>query len=514
MLPFLAATIEEFAAIRSLFARSGYSEANVCARTGVERIEDVETLLEGRAGNPNVADALDVLIRLFIDCLPVPIPAVDTLLAGDGLEALKRLSLLAEHPRQPGHYAASVRLYPTHGLYIASDLETDAPGLAQPEELGQPDHVFSAITSLTGTFLSQLPTSPCERFLELCGGTGIAALLAARTARESWTADITERATHFATFNARLNDLPNVKVAQGDLYEPVRGLTFDRIVAHPPYVPATETRFLYRDGGQDGEEIIRRILHGLPDYLEPGGSFYLTCVATDRREGPLEERFRRMLGHSENEFDLLLVVHYEMPPPEYYGRLAAAGRIPYTAAEERTEQFRELGAERVVYCSMVLRRQTAERAPFTLRRERGVNAANREAEWLIRWWTRAIEEKDLLERLLDSRARLLPHGRLEVIHRVEDGEWRVESSRMRVGYPFVRTIDLSLNAAMLLTLFDGERTGREIFDRLQSSGALPQEATPEGFAEFIRELVTEGVLALEETGEPEQMPGSATVASI
>src|SRR5690606_36116914 len=132
----------------------------------------------------------------------------------------------------------TVRLYPTEGLYIISDLDPEAPGAAELDELEPLVHVFSAITSLTGSYMKQLPDTPCERFLELCGGTGIAALVVARFAGHAWTADITARSTAFAAFNAQLNGLSNVSAVQGDLYEPVRGMTFDRIVAHPPYVPA------------------------------------------------------------------------------------------------------------------------------------------------------------------------------------------------------------------------------------------------------------------------------------
>jgi methylase of polypeptide subunit release factors len=35
-----------------------------------------------------------------------------------------------------------------------------------------------------------------------------------------------------------LNDVSNVTVLQGDLYDPVQGQRFDRITIHPPYVPA------------------------------------------------------------------------------------------------------------------------------------------------------------------------------------------------------------------------------------------------------------------------------------
>lgn len=506
MLPFREGSDADFAAVRELLTTADYSTAAVCTRTGVQQMEAVRTVAEGRSIGIELRDALDVLIRLFIDGVAVPVATVESLLPAPGAGALRELQLLDRHPRVPDSYAASVRLYPVDGLYIVSDLEIEAPGLKEPEELEPPDHVFSAITALTATFLRQLPDSRCERFLELCAGTGIAALAAARGAGHAWAADITERSTLFAQFNARLNGLANVTAVQGDLYEPVKGLTFDRIVAHPPYVPATETRMVYRDGGEDGEEVIRRILAELPDYLERGGHFYLTCAASDRAGAPLEQRIRTMIGAAEAEFDLLLVTHYLMSPGEYYGRLAASGRISFALAEERTILFRELKAERIVYCSLVLQRHTSERPSFTVRRERMEAALNAEAEWLLRWNTRLAEE-DVTPMLLESRPRLLPQSRLQVTHRVENGEWKVHESKVMVEYPFVRTVELSLNAAMLLTLCDGEHTLREILQRIQQAGAISPEVPVESFAEFIRELVTEGVLGI--GGEPQPVAAVA-----
>src|SRR5207247_2324413 len=75
--------------------------------------------------------------------------------------------------------------------------------------------------------------SPVADALDLCAGTGIAALVLSRHVERVVAADITPRAAHFARFNALLNSRPNVEIAVGDLYDPVAGRTFDRIVAHP-----------------------------------------------------------------------------------------------------------------------------------------------------------------------------------------------------------------------------------------------------------------------------------------
>src|SRR5207245_1035784 len=158
------------------------------------------------------------------------------------------------------------------GLYIVSDRSRPEEGVeGQPPE----DFVYPAIVPNTELLLELAPCQPCDAFLDLCSGTAIAALVAAKSgARQAWAFDITGRSTHFAEFNRRLNGIANMTPATGDLYEPAGDLTFDRIVAHPPYVPVYRPQLIFDSGGHDGEQIVRRIIEGLPRYLRPGGRFY------------------------------------------------------------------------------------------------------------------------------------------------------------------------------------------------------------------------------------------------
>src|ERR1017187_5911099 len=100
----------------------------------------------------------------------------------------------------------------------------------------------------------------------------------------------------FARLSCRLAGLDNVTVLEGDLYSPVEGLTFDRIAIHPPWAPATQSEFIFGDGGEDGETIIRGSIERLPQFLLPGGRFYAMLLASDRQGEKFEERGRSWLG--------------------------------------------------------------------------------------------------------------------------------------------------------------------------------------------------------------------------
>jgi SAM-dependent methyltransferase len=500
--PFHFGTPEQFAALRHLLERSGYTTQGVCERIGIPTIYDFTTLREGRAGPSDVADALDVLIRLFLDGEAVDARRVRQELSDGGVELLADLGLLAPHPVQTDCLAVSVLLYPTEGLYIVSDGGAQAPGLSSPTDPLAVDCVYAAITQNTRNFVRSLPSSPCDQLLELCSGTGIAALLGARSANHAWAVDITERSTRFAEFNARLNGIENLTPLQGDLYAPVAGQSFDRIVAHPPYVPAPEKTYIYAHAGRDGEDVIRAIMAGLPDYLRPGGRFYCTCAATDRQGAPLEQRVREMIGEREAEFDVFLIEHYSFHPTEFYLRLAAAGRITFQKAEQSIELFKELEAERSVYGTIVLQRHRRPRQAITLRRDQSEKATSREIEWLLDWNTAVAEaggaEGGIVPGVLEARPTVPAHAKLRVTHRAEDGGWKAEQCQVITEYPFPRTVELSSNAAILLATCDGSASTRERLQQLRSQGTVPPELTEEAFVQFVQHLVGEGVLVLED----------------
>jgi hypothetical protein len=226
VLPLRVDTPERFAALRDLLTRARYQSEPICARLG--------------------------LIRLFIEEEHLDRRVVQSLLPAADIDTLESIGLLTSDDADGKRYRSSVLLYPTDSLYIASDRTPPAAESSPASDL-----VYSAISDSTRSFLDLVPSDSCESFLELCAGTG--------------------RATHFARFNGLLNGIDNFTAVQGDLFQAVPGQTFDRICAHPPYMPAVEQALLYQDGGQDGEQITRRIVEGLPPSLREGAASTVTA---------------------------------------------------------------------------------------------------------------------------------------------------------------------------------------------------------------------------------------------
>jgi release factor glutamine methyltransferase len=122
--------------------------------------------------------------------------------------------------------------------------------------------------------------APGSRTLDLCTGSGLIALTAARAGAEATAIDVSRRAVVAVRLNALVNGV-RVRALRGDLFAPVADERFDVISANPPYVPA-ETDALPRrgaaralDAGSDGRAFIERICKEAPAHLRPGGSLLL-----------------------------------------------------------------------------------------------------------------------------------------------------------------------------------------------------------------------------------------------
>ena len=207
--------------------------------------------------------------------------------------------------------------------------------------------MFSAVNDLTEQYLEVVPDAPGGRVLELCAGTGVAALRAARRgAAEAWATDIAPRCVEFIRFNARLNDVADrVRAVESDAWAALGGETFDLVVAHPPYVPALAHRFDFRDGGADGEQVARRIVEGLGAHLRSGGRYVMRAALSDRRGAPITTRMREWLGTAEDQFDVVVVEHGEYGPMEAYQSVTKGGK-GFVDCEQWLRHFDALGVER------------------------------------------------------------------------------------------------------------------------------------------------------------------------
>jgi methylase of polypeptide subunit release factors len=480
-----------YADLRHFLADSGYSEAAICRRYELAHAEDFELDRRRRPRPAAPQSAAQILCDVFLAGDSVTHEAITHLLGANAVQLLDDTGLIA--PVSTHAIAATVALYPVDNLYIASDRWNCAD---ERTFVAADDLVYPAFIPNTRLFLRHLPARP-GRFLDLCAGTGAAALLAAqRGAPEAWAADITARSTAFADFNRKLNGLDSVRAVASDLYEELTGSRFACIAAHPPYVPTLRPKWIFFSGGDDGEAITRRIVEGVPEHLEEGGVFCALTMGSDRSGHPYQERVREWLGERGREFDVAVVVRRELDPREFAERANREAVRPREESEAWRALFAQREVEALVYGFVFLSRHEQPRPAVTVRRQAAGGRGRAPWEWLLAW-EGARASGAARNVVLASRLRAIPAVEFHVMHRLSDEGWRATAYRLQVDFPFRAECQAQPWMAHLLSLCDGRITGHEAWVAMRRAGAVP-ESTPEGeFAQAVTSLVSGGFLEAE-----------------
>lgn len=139
-----------------------------------------------------------------------------------------------------------------------------------------------------------------RRILDLGTGSGAIALsLASELPDADITAtDLSEAALQIAAENAdRLQHGERVRFLHGDLFDPVKGERFDVVVSNPPYVARRDAKSLPPElahepemalfAGEDGLDVIRRLVAGAGERLSPGG--WLLIELSPEQAGTVEQ---------------------------------------------------------------------------------------------------------------------------------------------------------------------------------------------------------------------------------
>ncbi|MFD8277482.1 HemK2/MTQ2 family protein methyltransferase [Streptomyces flaveolus] len=148
------------------------------------------------------------------------------------------------------------------------------PGVYAPQE----------DTALLAGALSDESLPPGAAVLDVGTGSGALALAAARLGGRVTAVDVSRRAVWAARLNAARAGV-RVRVLRGNLFTPVRGESFDLVLANPPYVPAPgggrRPRGAARawDAGHDGRLVLDRICREAPALLRPAGVLLLVQSA-------------------------------------------------------------------------------------------------------------------------------------------------------------------------------------------------------------------------------------------
>jgi hypothetical protein len=333
-------SIQDLRPFRDHLKQLGYEEKNVFSRLRVGDIEEItvhslpvhaEVYLDNNY-------MLDRLIKLFILHRELLRPLVEKLFPKEILEFLFRIGILVD---DEGFVSSTIDIYPCMGMVFATDVNfTNVQPPRQVYHLGKDSYALARA----------LITDPVDSTLDLCTGSGVQGIIASRYSKKVICVDLNPRALNFTRFNALLNGVENVECRQGNLYETVSGMKFDRIISNPPFVPSPEDRLLFRDGSKTGEAVLQKIVAGLPQFLKDDGisQIYTLLVFTG---GDYNEKVRSWLpvdpGYHILSMTYLFLdilnyirghVHLELYFVSYYGKLVNWMR-----------SYQEAGIEKVAY---------------------------------------------------------------------------------------------------------------------------------------------------------------------
>lgn len=493
------------AALAADLDAAGYTSARLRALWGV--VAD-EALGRGRAlpvrrALARVDDAAATLARLFWLGDPVSSGELERALPRCGVAGLVGLGLAREDaagivPLAVVRPQAFVDEAGAGEWWIASDL--DEVALGGPIA---PDHVLGvggASMTLAGL---QLPV-PADRVLDLGTGCGIQALRARRAAGAVVATDISEPALRFARLNALLNDVPGVQTRHGSLFEPVRGESFDRIVSNPPFVitpratgvPAYE----YRDGGLEGDDLVRAVVTGAGAHLSPGGTAQLLGNWEYRDGEDGLERVREWVALSPVPLDAWVIERERLDPVAYAELwIRDGGTVPGSPGYDTLlsawlDDFAARGVDEIGFGYILLRRPREER-PTLARYER---VAQPVAERALGAHLAACLEAHDRQHALDDDA--LAASVLQVADDVTEARHHLPGAadpsviELRQGGGFSRTIPVDPALAALVGACDGELPIGRLIDAIAQLMEVDAAALRADLLPRVRALLDDGLL--------------------
>lgn len=262
-------TDKQLQTLHDEFVAAGYTLEGASDRLG-------SSALSGLARNSSIpvlrvlgssTDDQADMIRLWLLGLPLARSRVRQLHAET--DALLGDGLLID---DGGDVRADVEIKPygddERSFWICAD-RTPLDGRQYPP---RPDFVLGA--SPASTTLAQLiPRTSVRSALDLGTGCGIQALHLAGHCRRIVATDLNPRALELARISTVISGV-TIDARLGSLYEPVAGETFDLIVTNPPYVmsPPSRSRLVYREGNEEGDGLMRRVITEAAEHLNPGGT--------------------------------------------------------------------------------------------------------------------------------------------------------------------------------------------------------------------------------------------------
>lgn len=132
----------------------------------------------------------------------------------------------------------------------------------------------------TRLIAKNLPSLDCLDVLDLGTGSGILAIVASKLgACRIIATDISRRALDNASINLKMNNVENVELRYGSIYQSVENEKFDVIISNPPMTPSVRPFPRYTWGGADGRMMLDRVILDASKHLRKNGRLIIPTIS-------------------------------------------------------------------------------------------------------------------------------------------------------------------------------------------------------------------------------------------
>jgi methylase of polypeptide subunit release factors len=478
---------EALARLRAAFQEAGYTATGIRQVLGADdefRRDTDELPFYLRQLDPKAP--LSTLVKLFL--LHVDVPVGEARAAGIEPAETEAMGLVRV---EDGAVRPLVEIVPVVKHLVACDQTLEHRQPNRPDHVPGPTPPTNLLSGLT-------PRIPARTAFDVGVGNAIQSLALSEHTQRIVGTDVSRRALAFAEFNAALNEVTNLELREGSLFEPVAGESFDLVVSNPPYIISPDASYLFRDSGLEGHSFCEALVRGAPAVLAEGGIAVFIAEWGFRNgedwPAPLVEWV------DGNGCDALLLSFYDDDALHH----AAEGNerlrddpAAYAAALDRwTAYCRTLGYDRIGWGAVILRKRSGRN---WIRAE----SPSGRVDWAGHHVLRLLENQDQLERsdddaLLDRRLVLADDHRLEQTLVLADGRGVVRGSLLRLAGGLEFKVEVDGVSAHVLSFLDGSRSLREVLEEVAATAPQPvaPEALARGMLPGIRRLLELGLLVV------------------
>ena len=432
---------------------------------------------------------LSTLIKLFLLGATVNGTEVARSLDPAQLEIVERLGLVES---SGAGVKGTVGIIPYDGLFLCYDRSEDL-------EVTPADQVIG-VNPTSVTLSSLTVRMPVRSALDLGSGCGVQALLAARHSGHSLGVDINPRAIRVATFNARLNDIPNAEFRQGDMFARLPEETFDLVVSNPPFVISPESRFLYRDSVLTGDAVCSEAARRVPPLLSEGGFATILCNWA-ASGGDVEWWSRPLEWAADTGCDAWVLRHRTEDPLTYAATwnrpLQVLDPPAYSSALDRwLGYYRELGITAINYGALIMRKRSSGGSNWGRADEMPSGVVGSAGDHILRVFDAYTHLANLEDNhaLLGEAFTLRENATLQQVLKSSDGRLVMRDAFLRLdeGLKFEGRADAY--AVHLLTRCDGRRPLGTLVAELAESAGAPLEEISSAALPVFRRLFALGFL--------------------